>query len=138
MSFRPSTAPPIQDMPPPGGYKKLDFGRYLPSRGPKGWQLWLGSATLIAYGYYQIGVTNTAKIQQKMQERKVRYALAPLLQAEADREYMERELVALLKERELMKDVKDEEGRAWEAGASQFWGGQWMPRRIGHFMRHHC
>ncbi|KAL3780308.1 hypothetical protein HJC23_010570 [Cyclotella cryptica] len=154
MSFRPSTAPPIQDMPPPGGYKKvnslkmsdrlqrfaadfLDFGRYLPSRGPKGWQLWLGSATLIAYGYYQIGATNTAKIQQKMQERKVRYALAPLLQAEADREYMERELVALLKERDLMKDVKDEQGRAWEAGASPFWGGQWMPRRIGHFMRHH-
>ena len=26
MSFRPSTAPPIQDMPPPGGYKKVRRG----------------------------------------------------------------------------------------------------------------
>jgi len=23
MSLRPSTAPPVQDMPPPGGYKKV-------------------------------------------------------------------------------------------------------------------
>ncbi|KAL7507071.1 hypothetical protein ACHAXN_006218 [Cyclotella atomus] len=137
MSFRPSTAPPIQDMPPPGGYKKLDFGRYLPSRGPKGYQLWLGSAVFIAYGFYQVGKTNKASVQQKMQERKVRYALAPLLQAEADREYMERELVALLKEKEVMKDVVDAEGREWKVGASQFYGGQWMPRRVQHFMRHH-
>ena len=72
-----------------------------------------------------------------MQERKVRYALVPLLQAEADREYMERELVALMKEREVMKEVVDEKGRGWQAGASPFHGGQWMPRRIGHFMRHH-
>jgi hypothetical protein len=59
------------------------------------------------------------------------------MQAEADREYMERELVALLKERDLMKDVVDAEGRGWQAGASQYYGGQWMPRRIGHLMRHH-
>ncbi len=25
MSLRPSTAPPVQDMPPPGGYKKVIF-----------------------------------------------------------------------------------------------------------------
>ena len=67
----------------------------------------------------------------------MRYALVPLLQAEADREYIERELVGLMKEREVMKEVVDEKGRGWQAGASQFHGGQWMPRRIGHFMRHH-
>jgi NADH dehydrogenase (ubiquinone) 1 alpha subcomplex subunit 13 len=116
--------------------QQLDFGRYLPARGPKGWQLWAGSVTLIVYGFYQIGKTNKAAIQQKMQERKVRYALTPLLQAEADREYMERELLALLKEREIMKNVVDDTGRGWQAGASQYFGGQWMPRRIGHFMRH--
>ena len=90
---------------------------------------------MISYGFYQVGRTNKDAIQQKMQERKVRYALAPLLQAESDREYMERELVALLKEREVMKDVVDGEGKKWQAGASQYFGGQWMPRRIGHFMR---
>mmetsp|Transcript_6283 Transcript_6283/g.13254 ORF Transcript_6283/g.13254 Transcript_6283/m.13254 type:complete len:137 (+) Transcript_6283:91-501(+) len=135
MSLRPSNAPPIQDMPPPGGYKKLDFGRYLPDRGPKGWQLWAGASVLIMYGFYQVGKTNKRAIQQKMQERKVRYALGPLLQAEADREYMERELVALRKEAELMKGVMDEQGNPWKPGASPYIGGQWMPRRIGYFMR---
>ena len=47
---------------------------------------------------------------------------------------MERELTNLFREREVMKDVVDEEGRVWQAGASQFHGGRWMPRRIGHFM----
>eukprot|EP00984_Skeletonema_dohrnii_P022001 scaffold11113_cov66-Skeletonema_dohrnii-CCMP3373.AAC.1 len=136
MSLRPSTAAAIQDMPPPGGYKKLDFTRYLPDRGPKGWQLWAGATTLIMYGYYQVGKTNQARIQQKMQERKVRYALAPLMQAEADREYMERELVNLRREAEIMKDVTDLKGNPWVPGSSQYFGGQWMPRKVSYFMRH--
>ena len=90
----------------------------------------------MAFGYYRIGQHNQRLVQQKMQERKVRYALAPLLQAEADREYMERELVALRREAEIMKDVVDEKGNKWVPGSSQFYGGQWMPRKIGHFMRH--
>jgi len=134
MSLRPSTAIPVQDMPPPGGYKKIDFGRYLPERGPKGWQLWAGATLTILYGFYQVGKTNQARIQQKMQERKVRYALMPLMQAEADREYMERELVNLRREAEIMKDVVDEKGNKWVPGSSPFYGGQWMPRKIAHFM----
>ena len=47
------------------------------------------------------------KWKEKMQERKVRYALLPLMQAEADREYMQRELVNLRKEAEIMKHVVD-------------------------------
>ena len=73
-------------------------------------------------------------MQQKMQERKVRYALLPLMQAEADREYMERELVNLRREAEIMKDVEDGRGNKWTPGSSQYFGGQWMPRKIGHFM----
>ena len=115
---------------------QLDFGRYLPDRGPKGWQLWAGTVTIMAFGYYRIGQHNQRLVQQKMQERKVRYALAPLLQAEADREYMERELVALRREAEIMKDVVDENGNKWVPGSSQFYSGQWMPRKIGYFMRH--
>lgn len=92
--------------------------------------------TIMAFGYYRLGQHNQRLVQQKMQERKVRYALAPLLQAEADREYMERELVALRREAEIMKDVVDENGNKWVPGSSQFYGGQWMPRKIGHFIRH--
>jgi hypothetical protein len=90
--------------------------------------------TFIAYGYYQVGKTNTAKVQQEMQERKVRYALCPLMQAESDREYLERELVNLRREAEVMQNVVDDRGHKWVPGSSQFFGGQWMPRKIGHFM----
>ncbi|KAL7540691.1 hypothetical protein ACHAXR_011423 [Thalassiosira sp. AJA248-18] len=113
---------------------QVDYRRIFPDRGPKGWQLWAGATTLILYGYYQVGKTNKARIQQKMQERKVRYALAPLMQAEADREYMERELVNLRREAEIMKNVVDPKGNKWVPGSSQYFSGQWMPRKIGHFM----
>ena len=103
------------------------MGRYLPRRGPKGWQLWAGATTVILYGYYQVGQTNQANVQQKMQERKVKYALAPLLQAESDREYMERELVNLRKEAVVMAGVRDEKGRPWVAGQSSYYSGVFTP-----------
>lgn len=129
-----SRIPPSLNSPALEFDSQLDFGRYLPDRGPKGWQLWAGAATVITYGYYQVIKTNKARVQQKMQERKVRYALYPLLQAEADREYMERELVNLRREAEVMKDVTDARGNPWVPGSSQYFGGQWMARRIGFFM----
>mmetsp|Transcript_7419 Transcript_7419/g.12347 ORF Transcript_7419/g.12347 Transcript_7419/m.12347 type:complete len:133 (-) Transcript_7419:50-448(-) len=105
MSLRPSGLPPIQDMPPPGGFKKVDTLRSIPHRGPKGWQIWLGATTVILYGYYTVGKTNNERAQQRLENRRIRYAIAPLLQAEADREYMVRERENLKKELEIMKDV---------------------------------
>jgi len=123
--------PPIQDMPPEGGYRKIDFGKYYPKgRGPAGWQLWLGASTMIMYGFYQVGQTNIAKNQQRMQERKVRYEIAPILQAEADREYLERELIILKKEAEIMKDVD-----GWVVGKSPYWTQKFMPRAVNQFDR---
>ena len=135
MSVRPSANfMPSQDMPPAGGYRKLDMTRYLSKtgidRGPKGWQLWAGSAVIIAYGYYKVGQYNIERNQQKMQERKVRYALAPVLQAEADREYMVRETANLKKEAEVMKDVA-----GWQVGMSPYFSGKWMPRAIAQLDR---
>jgi hypothetical protein len=43
---------------------------------------------------------------------------------EADREYMEREMVNWRQEAEMMKDVMDEKGSKWVPGSSQFDGGQ--------------
>eukprot|EP00567_Pseudictyota_dubia_P009005 CAMPEP_0197460070 /NCGR_PEP_ID=MMETSP1175-20131217/53176_1 /TAXON_ID=1003142 /ORGANISM="Triceratium dubium, Strain CCMP147" /LENGTH=133 /DNA_ID=CAMNT_0042995097 /DNA_START=97 /DNA_END=498 /DNA_ORIENTATION=+ len=130
MSIRPSTLPPVQDMPPEGGFRKLDFKRIIPERGPKGWQIWMAASFSIMYGFYQIGKTNTARNQQKLQERKVRYALAPVLQAEADREYLERELINLKKEAEVMKGVP-----GWEVGKNPYFSGKWMPRAVSHMDR---
>lgn len=47
---------------------------------------------------------------------------------------MERELVNLRREAEVMKNVVDDKGNRWVPGSSQYFGGQWMNRRIGHFM----
>eukprot|EP00577_Skeletonema_sp_RCC1716_P031046 CAMPEP_0113405068 /NCGR_PEP_ID=MMETSP0013_2-20120614/18745_1 /TAXON_ID=2843 ORGANISM="Skeletonema costatum, Strain 1716" /NCGR_SAMPLE_ID=MMETSP0013_2 /ASSEMBLY_ACC=CAM_ASM_000158 /LENGTH=87 /DNA_ID=CAMNT_0000290751 /DNA_START=29 /DNA_END=290 /DNA_ORIENTATION=+ /assembly_acc=CAM_ASM_000158 len=87
MSLRPSTAAAIQDMPPPGGYKKLDFTDLSQTEdqkdGNSGPEPPPSSCTVITKSEKP---TRHAS-NKKMQERKVRYALAPLMQAEADREY---------------------------------------------------
>lgn len=94
-------------------------------RGPKGWQLWAGLSVSIMYGFYQVGRTNRETSQQKLEERKIRYAIAPLLQAEADSEYLARERENLKKEAEIMKNVA-----GWQVGKSPYWSQKWMPRKV--------
>ncbi len=104
------------------------MARVFPTRGPKGWQLWTGASLMIAYGFYQVGQYNTEKNKQKYHERKARYAIAPILQAEADREYLERELVNLKKEAEIMKNVE-----GWKVGQSPYYSNKFMPRAVDPF-----
>jgi len=85
---------------------------------------------MIMYGFYQIGQTNIEKREQKMHERKMRYAIAPILQAEADREYLEREQIYLKKEADTMKDVD-----GWVVGRSPYWTQKFMPRAVNPFDR---
>ena len=82
------------------------------------------------YGFYQVGQTNVEKNQQEMQERKVRYVIAPILQAEADREYLEREYINLKKEAHIMKHVPE-----WTVGKNPYQSGKFMPRAINPFDR---
>jgi NADH dehydrogenase (ubiquinone) 1 alpha subcomplex subunit 13 len=82
------------------------------------------------YGFYQVGKTNRARAEQKLEERKFRYAIAPFLQAEADAEYMERERENLKKEAEIMKDVP-----GWKVGESTYLTNKWMPRKVSQFER---
>lgn len=63
-----------------------------------------------------------------MAERRARYAIAPMLQAEADREYLAREKVIREREAEIMKNVPK-----WTPGKSPYWSGKWMPRRVYDF-----
>ena len=107
---------------------KVDVLRIFPTRGPKGWQLWSGSAVAIFYGFYQVGQLNQENNRQKYLEREARYAVAPILQAEADRNYLERELKLLQKEAEIMKDVE-----GWEVGKSTYNSGKWFPRTVNPF-----
>lgn len=107
----------------------MDVARIFPTRGPKGWQLWAGSSLVIAYGFYKVGQTNQQKNQQKYLERKARYAIAPVLQAEADRVYAERELVNLKKEQDIMKGVQ-----GWNKSSGKaYYSDRFMPRAIDVF-----
>mmetsp|Transcript_18382 Transcript_18382/g.23854 ORF Transcript_18382/g.23854 Transcript_18382/m.23854 type:complete len:133 (+) Transcript_18382:131-529(+) len=128
MSVSPSSLPPIQDMPPKGGYPQVKFERHLPSRGPKGWQMWAGVTAFICYGFVQVARTNNERNQQKLQERANRYAIAPILQAEEDRLYMLREYNNLKKEAEIMKNVP-----GWKVGKNPYNSGKWMPRSVNDF-----
>jgi NADH dehydrogenase (ubiquinone) 1 alpha subcomplex subunit 13 len=102
----------------------VDTARVFNQRGPKGWQLWAGLSLAIVVGFNRVGKTNQERAQQKMEERRARYAIAPILQAEADREYLAREEIIRAKEAEIMKDVP-----GWTPGKSPYWSGKWMPRR---------
>lgn len=52
------------------------------------------------------------------------------MQAEADREYAQRERAILAKEAEIMKNVP-----GWEVGKNPYNNGKWMPRAIYDFSR---
>jgi NADH dehydrogenase (ubiquinone) 1 alpha subcomplex subunit 13 len=85
---------------------------------------------MIMYGFYKVGQTNQEKSHNRLEERRVRYALAPLLQAEADTEYLQREREILEKEKQIMKDVP-----GWMPGKSPYFTGRWMPRKVDQFDR---
>jgi len=60
-----------------------------------------------------------------MQERKMRYAMVPMLQAEADLMYAAKEAAIKEKEAEIMKNVD-----GWIVGKSPYYQKIWMPRAI--------
>lgn len=45
---------PNQDMPPPGGYPKLNFNRGLRNRGPSGLVIWSVWAVAFVWGLSQV------------------------------------------------------------------------------------
>jgi NADH dehydrogenase (ubiquinone) 1 alpha subcomplex subunit 13 len=96
------------------------------ARGPKGWQLFLGTSVAIFWGFSRLGAGNQKRSEQRLYERQERYALAPLLQNEADREYLMREKMLLKQEEKIMSEVP-----GWKVGASQYYNGQrWTPAHI--------
>ncbi|EGO02024.1 B16.6 subunit of GRIM-19, NADH:ubiquinone oxidoreductase [Serpula lacrymans var. lacrymans S7.3] len=104
-----------QDMPPPGGFEAVKYKRNLPFRGPSGLVI-LGAVTAVcAYGFYRVGKGNLEK--RELQREKVwsRIHLVPLLLAEGDRDAYRREVAAVEREKEIMKDVK-----GWEPGKSVY------------------
>ena len=72
-----------------------------------------------------MGTGNKRRNEQALFERRQRYALAPLLQNEADQLFVMREKRLLEQEKAIMSEVP-----GWEAGKSQYNGTRWTPPHI--------
>lgn len=79
----------------------------------------------MSWGFYRVGVCNNKRVEQKLENRRVRYAISPLLQAEADFEYLRREEENLRREREVMKNVP-----GWKVGEPWYFSNKFMPRAV--------
>jgi NADH dehydrogenase (ubiquinone) 1 alpha subcomplex subunit 13 len=88
--------------------------------------LFLGASVAIAWGFSRIGYGNRKRSEQKLYERQEKYSLAPLLQNEADREYLMRETKLKEQERKIMSEVP-----GWNAGQSQYYNPfRWTPAHV--------
>ncbi|GKY95135.1 hypothetical protein MPSEU_000477400 [Mayamaea pseudoterrestris] len=125
MSFRPDNRPPVQDMPPRGGFPSINLNLRKGNRGPSGAVIWGVATTAIAFGFYRVCQYNKQMNGEKLEERRARYAMAPILQAEEDRWYVERENGILKHEAEIMKDV-----RGWTVGESTYHSDRWVNRQV--------
>lgn len=79
----------------------------------------------MAYGFYNVGKTNNQRAEQKLEDRRIRYTISPLLQAEADLEYMRREKEVIKKEAEIMQTVP-----GWIPGAGVYNSKRFVPRAL--------
>jgi len=108
-----------------GGFIKTALEKTSPARGFKGWQLFLGSSALIFWGFSRVGAGNKKRSEQHLFERQQKYTLAPLLQSEADREYLMREKLLLERESKIMEEVP-----GWKIGGSTYHGTRWTPAHV--------
>jgi len=67
--------------------------------------MWAIASLTVAYGFYRVGQGNKKRNGEKLEERTARYAMAPVLQAEEDRWYANREKEIMKREAEIMKNV---------------------------------
>jgi len=111
-----------QDMPPPGGYKKIPFARNIPVRIPlPGFSF--GAAILGLTGLGWVGVWyGMKKVRALKEERAIaRLSMLPLLIAEQDRITLRQMHAKLEEEKLIMADVP-----GWEVGASPYSSNVWM------------
>ena len=104
---------------------QLDLARKARARGLSGFQIWAFSSLAIMWGFYRVGSHNKARNGELLEERKARFAMAPMLQAESDRWYVAREKNIYKKEAEIMKNVP-----GWQAGRSVYFTSRWVPRNV--------
>ncbi|KAJ6649192.1 NADH dehydrogenase [ubiquinone] 1 alpha subcomplex subunit 13 [Pseudolycoriella hygida] len=106
-----ATAARKQDMPPPGGYKRIIYERNPARTYFSGYQMiaaYVGITAASCYVYY---LTCKEIEHDEVEMRSGRFALAPMLTAERDREYLKQLRRNRDEEASLMANVK-----GWEVG----------------------
>ena len=111
----------VQDLPPPGGYKPLDFSKRLPGPRMSGLGIFTVVGVMITYGFYTVFQGNNKRRELKAEKRYVRASLLPFLQAEEDARYLRERAYSIELERRIMRDVP-----GWEVGKSVYHT-TWMP-----------
>ena len=125
MAYPSDRVPPVQDLPPPGGYPKLNFSRNLPPRRFSGAALFLAAGVMIVYGFSKVISGSVKERERKKEKREVRATVLPFLQAEEDVRYL-RQLAKYHEfERIIMRDVE-----GWEVGKNHYHT-TWMPYNPG-------
>mmetsp|Transcript_1643 Transcript_1643/g.3318 ORF Transcript_1643/g.3318 Transcript_1643/m.3318 type:complete len:146 (-) Transcript_1643:217-654(-) len=114
--------PVKQDMPPPGGFPAIRFGRRIANTGPSGAFVFGVGALVIGFGFYKVGQTNLETRALKAEVKAARQTLLPLLQAEEDRRYVEHKKDLDKAEGAIMKGVKN-----WKVGENVYNNGKWYP-----------
>ncbi|RZB40890.1 NADH dehydrogenase [ubiquinone] 1 alpha subcomplex subunit 13 [Asbolus verrucosus] len=100
-----------QDLPPPGGYRPINFKRVPAKTYFSGWAIfggYLGMTAGAAYLYY---LTCKKIHKEDIEMRSGRFAIFPLLLAERDREYLKQLRRNRDEEAKLMANVE-----GWEVG----------------------
>ncbi|KAK4225680.1 GRIM-19 [Podospora fimiseda] len=92
-----------QDMPPAGGYDAVQYKRNLPSRGLfRPGPLLAAGGVLMLYGWYKLVIGIREQNEMAREKMWSRIHLAPLLQAEEDRDLVRRHLADQAREKELL------------------------------------
>ena len=122
MSFRPDFKNIRQDMPPPGGYPKINFFETARARGPSSAAIWAGALLATLGGYYLVASKNQMASEERFRAREVKSAVATLMQAEENHHYIERLKQKKAQEAEIMSDVE-----GWKVGESVYLTDRWVP-----------
>lgn len=106
----------MQELPPEGGFPKIQWTRSLPPRGPPGWVLLSCLAATSFGGMFLYARTRNLRIELDREFAQRRLMLLPLILAETDLEWISRREASVQREREVMRDIDP----AWDPDASPY------------------
>ncbi|XP_037934861.1 NADH dehydrogenase [ubiquinone] 1 alpha subcomplex subunit 13-like [Teleopsis dalmanni] len=106
-----ATASRAQDLPPPGGYKRINFARVPAKTYFTGYQFLAGYAAVTTFGLYMYYLTTKKVKREEIEMRSAQNVMFPILIAERDREYLKQLRRNRDEEAKLMANVP-----GWEVG----------------------